>query len=140
MSRRQYGVGRSIYNGGERYMRQKMHDITATPNKMGHLDIFLAMTCNANQPMIRRSLLQTQSPQDRPNLSARVFSLNLKALMEAVIKDKIFGEVVALVRVTEFQNRGLPHAHCIFILDQASKNALRNPAKSGHRNLCGTAT
>ncbi len=49
--------------------------------------------------------------------------------MESVIKDKIFGEVVAHVRVIEFQKRGLPHAHCIFILHQASKNALRNRAR-----------
>ncbi len=49
--------------------------------------------------------------------------------MEAVIKDKIFGEVVAHVRVIEFQKRGLPHAHCIFILDQASKSVLRNPVR-----------
>ncbi len=25
--------------------------------------------------------------------------------------------------------RGLPHAHCIFVLDQASKNILRDPAR-----------
>ncbi len=55
--------------------------------------------------------------------------MKLKALMEAVMKDKIFGEVVAHVRVVEFQKRGLPHAHCIFIPDQASKNALRNPTR-----------
>ncbi len=43
--------------------------------------------------------------------------MKLKASMEAVIKDKIFGEIVAHVRVIEFQKRGLAHAHCIFILD-----------------------
>ncbi len=96
---------------------------------MGHPNIFLTMTCNPNWPEIRRALLPGQSSQDRPDLCARVFNLKLKELMEAVIKDKIFGEVVAHVRVTEFQKRGLPHAHCIFILDQTSKNALRNPAR-----------
>ncbi len=110
-------------------MRQKMHEIIATSNKMGHPDIFLTMTCNPNWPEIRTSLLPGQSSQDRPNLCARVFDLKLKAVMEAVIKDKIFGEVLAYVRVIELQKRGLPHAHCIFILDQASKNALRNPAR-----------
>ncbi len=49
--------------------------------------------------------------------------------MEIIIKDKIFGEVVAHVRVIEFQKRGLPHAQYIFIFDQASKNALRNPVR-----------
>ncbi len=32
--------------GGERYVRQKMHNIIATSNKMGHPDIFVTMTCN----------------------------------------------------------------------------------------------
>ncbi len=41
-----FAVLPSSYIGGERYMRQKMHDIIATSNKMGHPDIFLAMTCN----------------------------------------------------------------------------------------------
>ncbi len=45
-------------------MRQKIHDIIATSNKM-----------------------------------------KLKALMEVVINDKIFGEVVAHVNVIEFQKR-----------------------------------
>ncbi len=31
--------------------------------------------------------------------------------------------------VIEFQKRGLPHAQCIFILDKASNNSLRNPAR-----------
>ncbi len=29
----------------------------------------------------------------------------------------------------EFQKRGLPHVHCIFILDKTSKNALGNPER-----------
>ncbi len=33
----------STYIGGERYMRQKMHDIIATSNKMAHPDIFLTI-------------------------------------------------------------------------------------------------
>ncbi len=36
---------------------------------------------------------------------------------------------MAHVRVIEFQKRGSPHAHCIFILDQAWKNSLRNPSR-----------
>ncbi len=83
-------------------------------------DIFLTMTCNTNWPEVRRSFLPGQSPQDRQTFGARVFNLKLKALMEAAIKDKIFGEVWHMSGVIEFQKRGLPHAHCIFILDQAS--------------------
>ncbi len=133
MSRRQYGQDAwlcflllTLVGSGTCVRRYTT--FIATSNKMGHPNIFLTMTCNPNLPEIRRSLLPGQSPQDRPDLWARVFKLNLKALMEAVIKGKICGEVVAYVTVIEFQKRRLPHAHCIFILDQASKNPLRNPA------------
>ncbi len=50
-------------------------------------------------------------------------------LMEAVAKRKIFGKVLAHVKVIEFQMRGLPNAHCHFIFDQASNNLLRNPSR-----------
>ncbi len=74
----------STYVCGERYMRQKMHDIIATSTKLGHPDIFLTMTCNPNWVEIQRSLLPGQSAQDRPDLCARVFKLKLQALMEVV--------------------------------------------------------
>ena len=47
--------------------------------------------------------------------------------MEVVLQDEIFGKVAAHVTVIEFQKRGLPHVHCIFILQEEYKNALRNP-------------
>ena len=31
------------------------------------------------------------------------------------------------VKFIEFKKRGLPHAHCIFILDRESKQRLRDP-------------
>jgi hypothetical protein len=33
----------------------------------------------------------------------------------------IFGNMIAKIWVIEFQNRGLPHAHILLILDEASK-------------------
>ena len=104
-----------------------MQDIIATSNKLGHPDIFLTMTCNPKWPEITRCLLTGQSSADRPDLCARVFRLKLQSMMETVLSKKIFGTVIAHVRVIEFQKRGLPHAHCIFILDAVSKSSLRNP-------------
>ncbi len=49
--------------------------------------------------------------------------------METFINEHVFGQIVAHVKMIDFQKRGLPHAHCIFILSQALKNALRNPAR-----------
>ncbi len=118
----------SIYVGGDRYMRQKMHDIIAISNKLGHSDIFLTITRNPKWPEIQRALLPGQLPQDRPYLCARVFHMKMKAMIKIVLQDEVFGKVAGYVTVMEFQKRGLPHAHCIFILDEQSKNALRNPA------------
>lgn len=36
----------SFYVGGDRYMRQNMHDFIAISNKVGYPDIFLTMICN----------------------------------------------------------------------------------------------
>lgn len=36
----------SSYVGGDRYMRQKMYDIIAILNKVGHLDFLITMTYN----------------------------------------------------------------------------------------------
>ncbi|CDF38585.1 ATP dependant DNA helicase [Chondrus crispus] len=117
----------STYIGGDRYMRQQMHDIIAISNQIGHPDIFLTMTCNPSWPEITRPLLPNQTPQDRPDLCARVFRLKMKDLMSLVINEGVFGTVVAHVRVIEFQKRGLPHAHVVFFLDEVSKNDLRTP-------------
>ncbi|CDF41005.1 unnamed protein product, partial [Chondrus crispus] len=117
----------STYIGGDRYMRQQMHDIIAISNQIGHPDIFLTMTCNPSWPEITRALLPNQTPQDRPDLCARVFRLKMKDLMSLVINEEVFGTVVAHVRVIEFQKRGLPHAHVVFFLDEVSKNDLRTP-------------
>ncbi len=70
-----------------------------------------------------------QLPRDRPDLCTQVFDMKLKDLMESVIEEKVFGNAVAQERVIEFQKRGLLPVHCMFILDQASKHALRNPAR-----------
>ncbi|CDF36420.1 ATP dependant DNA helicase [Chondrus crispus] len=108
-------------------MRQQMHDIIAISNQIGHLDIFLTMTCNPSWPEVTRPLLPNQTPQDRLDLCARVFRLKMKDLMSLVINEEVFGTVVAHVRVIEFQKRGLPHAHVVFFLDEVSKNDLRTP-------------
>ena len=38
---------------------------------------------------------------------------------------KIFGNILAYVYTIEFQKRGLPHAHMLFVLDY--KNKLTSP-------------
>ena len=40
-------------------------------------------------------------------------------------QNKHFREIVALIYITEFQKRGLPHVHCLVLLNNESK--LRTP-------------
>ena len=60
--------------------------------------------------------LQGQSPQDRPDIVARVFKLKSDQLIEDLVHGGVLGLVVAYMYVIEFQKRGLPHAHILLIL------------------------
>ena len=51
----------------------------------------------------------------------RVFKSKLKALIENLIQKNFFGKVEALIYKTEFQKRGLPHAHTLLTLIEQDK-------------------
>ena len=97
----------------------------ALVQRFGKPDIFLTMTCNPHWEEITRELAEGQSPQDRPDLVARVFKAKLEDLKDLLFKKKFFGEVAAHVHVIEFQKRGLPHAHFLIILKSNYK--ITNP-------------
>ena len=79
------------------------------------------MTCNPKWEEITRELRPGQVAQDRFDLCVRVFRIKLKKMIEYVKDKKVFGRVKAREMVIEFQKRGLPHAHCLLILDQEDK-------------------
>ncbi len=106
----------SSFQGGPRAMQQNYQDAMAIVRKFGKPDLFITMTCNPMWPEIQQNLLPNQRAHDRPDLVARVFQQKLKSLMEEILDDEIFGAVVAHVHVIEFQKRGLPHAHMLFVL------------------------
>ena len=47
----------STYIGTDQWMRQKLHDIIATSNSIGHLDVFKTINCNPHWPEIQSALL-----------------------------------------------------------------------------------
>ena len=85
------------------------------------IDIFLTMTANPKWVEITRELLPGQTAADRPDLVSRVFQLKKKALLNAILKDGIFGASVAHVYVIEFQKCGLPHMHLLIFLKREYK-------------------
>ena len=96
-------------------------DAMALVQTYGKPDIFLTMTCNPSWEEILNELLPGQTPQDRPDLVARVFRAKLETMKEMLFKKHILGVVVAHVYVVEFQKRGLPHAHFLLIMNSSYK-------------------
>ena len=47
--------------------------------------------------------------------------MKLKAIFNDILKENIFGKVLAYLYTIEFQKRGLPHAHVLLILAQPYK-------------------
>ena len=89
--------------------------------KVGCPDLFITMTCNPSWPDIRDNLKPGQSYVDRPDLVARVFRLKFLHFWNLMIKQHYFGEIAAGLYIIEFQKRGLPHAHCLFVLKNENK-------------------
>jgi len=110
----------SSFQGNERAMGQLYQDAMVRVRKFGKLDLFVTFTCNPKWKEITDALLPGQIAKDHPELVTHVFNLKLDALLKD-IKDGVLGNVIAKIWVIEFQKRGLPHAHILLILDEASK-------------------
>lgn len=111
----------SSYVGGDLNMRQNIQDILSTSNKIFYTDIFPTMTCNPQCSEIKNVLLPGQSVPDRPDISARVFRIKLRALVGFIIDEQVFSEVWAHIKSIEFYKRGLLHARCIYFMTPAWK-------------------
>jgi hypothetical protein len=92
----------------------------ARVRKFGKPDLFVTFTCNPKWKEITNALFLGQTAKDRLELVTHVFNLKLDTLLRD-IKDGVLGNVIAKIWVIEFQKRGLPHAHILLILDEASK-------------------
>jgi hypothetical protein len=88
---------------------------------VGKPNLFITFTCNPKWPEIQNALLPGQTAQDRPDIVACVFRLKLAELFKDIREREIFGTVVGRVHTIEFQKRGLPHAHMLFILAPDSR-------------------
>ena len=102
-------------------MRQRYHDAMAIVTKTGKPDLFITFTCNPHWKQIHDNIYPGQKPHDRPDITARVFKIYLEDLLKDIIDRQLFGKVVGWVYTIEFQKRGLPHAHMLFILDKPYK-------------------
>lgn len=84
----------STFVGGPRYMIQNYQDAMAICGWIGYPDLFITFTCNHKWPEVVEFLeMHNLSPQDRPDLSCRIFKLKLDHLVKEIKKGYIFGEV-----------------------------------------------
>ncbi len=120
----------ATYVRSERYLRQKRQDAMSIAVELGHPDIFLTFTCNPKWPEIIGECERTNTkPEDTPDICNRVLAMKMKEAIRYIKDGKIFGNIVEEVKVVEFQERSLVHAHVLFFLDRASKNRLANPVE-----------
>lgn len=111
----------SSFSGSPRHIVQNFQDSMSIVREYGKSDLFITITCNPAWTEIQRDLLHGQVPEDRPDLTARVFNMKLKAILQEITSGGIFGKCVAHVYTIEFQKRGLPHCHLLVWLDQEDK-------------------
>ena len=94
--------------------------------KFGRSDYFITMTASPNWPEVQANLRPGEHAYNRPDLIARVFRAKLIELIKMLTvgvdgQPPVFGEPAAHTNVIEFQQRGLPHAHILVIMEKAHK-------------------
>jgi hypothetical protein len=110
----------SSFVRGNRHFRELYADAMTLPAKFGSIDFFLTFTTNPSWPEIVENTNQTNG-MNAPDLYCRVFHMKMIALLTDVLHNGVLGVVVAYATAVEFQNRGLPHLHALFIVRPEDK-------------------
>ncbi|CAI9722882.1 Hypothetical predicted protein [Octopus vulgaris] len=92
----------------------------AFQSAMGKPNYFIAFTTNPKWPEIQSTLF----PEDRSDILARVFKMKLDALLDDLLKKHVLGKVITHTPTTEWQKRGLTHAHILLIMAPQYKPAV----------------
>jgi len=97
--------------GIKEYFSAKWLDLRAIRRKLGHADLFITLTLNENDPILKQYLNGTP-PGDAP-VQVTLFFFKKFEVIKSLLwgKDSIFGPVKAHWRRVEYQNRGAPHIH-----------------------------
>jgi hypothetical protein len=101
--------------GSKGYQNRLMDDGMSVVDRLGKPTLFITMTCNGGWPEITSQLLPGQTSAERCTITNRVFKMRLTNLIAKLRSGHYFGrKAVFITSVTEFQKRGLPHAHIAF--------------------------
>ena len=89
--------------GSQRYIKKKYHDAMSMCMATGAPDLFITITANPNWTEISENLHPGQKWHDRNELVHRVFRLKLKAMLNEIIDQRLFGEVIGFAMTIEYQ-------------------------------------
>ena len=109
------------HTGSPRWYTEKYQDAMAIVRKFGKPDYFITMTASADWPELTESLFPGESSHDRPDLIARIFNMKANELIKDLEHGGILGKVIAILVVTEWQKRGLPHIHMLLFVHPDDK-------------------
>ena len=106
-----------------------MHDIVVISNTLGHLNIFITITCNPNWPEKQNALFACQISDERLDLRDRIFCMKLKLLLKHLKENEPFGKLTAFVSVIEFRKLRLVDAHIFSFHDDPNNFTLQVQTK-----------
>lgn len=102
----------SSFIGSRAHRAEHVADALALAKRYGPPQGMITLTTNPEWPEIVEMLTPGQTATSIPQVTARVFRARLHKII-ALIKRE-WTDLAYIVRVTEFQKRGLPHAHIVF--------------------------
>ncbi|KAE8218337.1 hypothetical protein CF319_g7769, partial [Tilletia indica] len=105
----------SSFVGSRAHRAEHVADALALAKRYGRPFGMLTLTTNPEWEEIREALHPGQTATTVPQITIRVFRSRLSKVV-ALFK-ATFGDFTYIVQVTEFQRRGLPHAHIVFGTD-----------------------
>lgn len=140
--------------GGARHLKQLAKQSLAVVAQGGSVTEFDTLTTNEKWREIQEMLPPGQTAFDRPDIVARVFHAKLQAYLAnlkngyyhgATLKQTPDGlrfyhgnftggkAVIYIMRVIEYQHRGLPHAHIVYKIEGAPECPLRDDTAADKR-------
>lgn len=102
-------IGQSVvrlpsgFVGSARWYQQLYYDAMALPMRFGRPDLFITMTCNPRWVEITSALPAGAHWKDHPEIIARVFMCKFRQFIKDIVRDEIFGAVLAYVYRIEWQ-------------------------------------
>jgi len=99
------------FMGSRKWASEQTADSLALARVYGPPSLFITMTCNPDWPEIKARLQPGQHSCDAPTIVVRAFKLRVQRLL-TILRSK-FGKMIYMIKVIEFQKRGLPHCHIV---------------------------